>query len=564
MLVVGLFFGCTATRPAGGPKPVEPTLVTTGETTETGSGAGTLGDFPAPFAADYLWATLTFDDATDFGFVPSEIPLAETVEPGPVVLVEHASEAGLGASVVGGDTHGVGVGAFDVDGDGWDDIFVASGVGAVSYSSAVWHNNGDGTFSDGSEVSGVLAALAGVDAYSVAAADYDADGDFDVYVGAIPYGILLRNDGGVLSDVTGAANAAGPESVTPGGVSKIAAWGDYDNDGWLDLVAASSTFTTAPENGYLLRNQGDGTFADVSTATALQFSGEGNPCAVLWTDYDNDGDLDLNVWNDRGGAFTNRSLLRNDGGVWTDVTVAAHLTNDVGNPMGIDGADVDRNGFSDYYLGNIGGNPLFLGQADGTFVDNAAAAGVLGSFGWGLAFEDLDADTWWDIFVAEEDARPYLTFTHNRDTPPTFTQQEWQHVGVDKGHNIPVAFADFDHDFDVDMVSGNTAGQPLALFRNDTNRGTNRFLEVEIADSPGFGDRGGITARVVVKMGPTVLWRDITGGSSRASQNAVSARFGLGQWTGAEWVAVLWPDGRQVSAVNVPGNSRVYLSGPAR
>ena len=310
MLVVGLFFGCTATRPAGGPKPVEPTLVTTGETTETGSGAGTLGDFPAPFAADYLWATLTFDDATDFGFVPSEIPLAETVEPGPVVLVEHASEAGLGASVVGGDTHGVGVGAFDVDGDGWDDIFVASGVGAVSYSSAVWHNNGDGTFSDGSEVSGVLAALAGVDAYSVAAADYDADGDFDVYVGAIPYGILLRNDGGVLSDVTGAANAAGPESVTPGGVSKIAAWGDYDNDGWLDLVAASSTFTTAPENGYLLRNQGDGTFADVSTATALQFSGEGNPCAVLWTDYDNDGDLDLNVWNDRGGAFTNRSLLR--------------------------------------------------------------------------------------------------------------------------------------------------------------------------------------------------------------------------------------------------------------
>lgn len=551
----------TVAPPIGDSTPAEPTAETGAATTgETGQ---LLPPLP-PFEADFLWAPITFDDADDLGFVPGDVPAADQREPGPVALSEVSESVGLALSIAGGNSHGVGIGWVDVDGDGWEDIFVANGTNGVAayYDSALWHNNGDGTFTDVSLSSGVGPLLTGRDTYSVASADYDADGDLDIYLGAHPHSVLLQNQGdGTLIDVTEAAGALGPESVADlSGSSKIGAWGDYDGDGWLDIAVASSTFLDASANGYLLRNQGDGTFVDVTFDSGLQISPDGNPCAVLWSDYDNDGDQDLHVWNDRGNAQENRTLLRNNGGTWTDVTIAAGLTVDVRNPMGIDAADLDRNGYFDYYISNIGGNALLMGQPGGFFVDFAMSAGVLGEYSWGLGFEDLDADSWWDIFVAEEDSRPYLTFTHNRDTPPTFTRQEWMHIGVGAGHNIPVAFADYDHDFDVDMVSANTAGKRLLLFRNDTDRGTNHFLEVEVASSPEIGEKGGVTGRVVVKVGETVLWRDITGGSSRASQNALTTRFGLGQRTGADWVAVLWPDGRQMAVYNVPGDRRITLS----
>lgn len=108
-----------------------------------------------------------------------------------------------------------------------------------------------------------------------------------------------------------------------------------------------------------------------------------------------------------------------------------------------------------------------------------------------------------------------------------------------------------------------TGGESIGLYRNDTDRGTARWLEVRVDVAPGDGAAGGVTARVVVSVAGTVSWRDITGGSSRASQNALSARFGLGHHTGAEWVAVLWPDGRQVAATNVPGDATILFNGEA-
>jgi enediyne biosynthesis protein E4 len=533
-------------------------------TPESADTATTATTVPTSFEATFLWAPITFVGAVDYGAAVGPIDKAAQVEPGPAMLAEVTLAAGLSTSSAGGNSHGVGIGFFDADGDSWEDILVASGkVGASTYMSSLWHNNGDGTFTDVSTTSGVGPALSNRDTYSVAAADYDADGDLDVLIGAQPMDILLQNQGdGTFVDVTTAAGVGGPQSTSdPGGSSKIGAWGDYNGDGWMDYVVASSTFNNNDRNAYLMQNDGDGTFTDVSATSDLQISTSGNPCAVIWTDYDNDGDQDLNIWNDRGNATTNRTLLRNDKGMWVDATVSANMTNSVGNPMGIDGADIDRNGFLDYYLGNIGGNPLMM-QQNGQFVDYATSAGVRADYGWGLGFEDLNADTWWDIFVAQEDTRPYLTFIHDRNIPPTFTEREWAHPAVSTGHNVPVAFADFDHDFDVDVVSGNTDGQPLVLYRNDTDRGTNQYLEVEVARSPGVGEFGGVSGRVVVKVGDTVLWRDLTGGSSRASQNAMSVRFGLGQYTGAEWVAVLWPDGRELSALNVPGNTKITLSAP--
>jgi hypothetical protein len=520
----------------------------------------------APFSADFLWQALDLSGALDLGFTPGPVPDGEQREPGPVTLTEVADQAGLGASVSGGNTHGVGVGFFDADGDGWADIFVASGVsgdGAHAWDSALWRNRGDGTFEDVSEASGVRAMLSGLDAYSVAAADYDADGDLDVYVTAHPRDVLLQNFGdGTFVDATAAAGAGGPESEpASNGSSKIAAWGDLDGDGWLDLVVASSQFLDQPANGYLLRSRGDGTFEDATAAAGLQVADEGNPCAVLWSDYDSDGDQDLWVWNDRGDSDENRALLRNEGGVFADVTAEVGATNPMGNPMGIDGADIDRDGWQDYYIGNIGNAALLRAQGDGTFVDWSVAAGVAGEYTWGLGFEDLDLDGWWDLFVAQEDERPHLSFTNLRERPPRFEQQGWPHpeVPADLSHNVAVAFADYDHDGDVDIVTAGTGGTRLNLYRNDTDRGSDRWLHVSVPASPGIGERGGVSARVVIKAGDTVLFRDLQAGSSRASTNELSVRFGLGQYTGADWVAALWPDGRVSAARGVAGDQKLEL-----
>ena len=352
------------------------------DTSDTGPAA-------SAFTAPFLWAPIPYEGAVDGRHVPRSIPETERVDASAVVLTEVGEEAGLATATAGGNSHGVGIGFFDANGDGWEDIFVASGS---SFVTSLWTNDRDGTFSDATVTSGIASLVGGRDTYSVAAGDYDADGDVDIYLGAHPQSILLRNEGdGTFTDQTMAAQAGGPPSAEDlSGSSKIGAFGDVDGDGWLDIFVASSTFgASTSRNGYLLRNDRDGTFTDVSEAMALQISSQGNPCAVMWTDYDNDGDLDLNVWNDRGQSTSNRTLLRNDGDTLVDVTTAAGMTMFAGNPMGIDGADIDRDGFLDYYVSSIGGNPLLMAQGDGTFVDFSIAAGVRGEYGWGLGFEDL-------------------------------------------------------------------------------------------------------------------------------------------------------------------------------
>ena len=204
-----------------------------------------------------------------------------------------------------------------------------------------------------------------------------------------------------------------------------------------------------------------------------------------------------------------------------------------------------------------------MNLGDGTFVDYASSAGVRGSYSWGLAFEDFDHDGWFDIFVTEEDDRPYLSYQNLRTDPPTFFGQTHTHAPVGDGHNVAAGFADFDHDGDVDVVTAPVSGGRLSLLRNDTDRGTNHWLEVAIDREPQTGARGGVGARVVVVTPDGVTqFRDITGGSSRASQNAHSVRFGLGDWDGASTVAVLWPDGRSLAAVNVAGDQVLRLSAP--
>jgi enediyne biosynthesis protein E4 len=514
----------------------------------------------APF-----WHELDFALVQDQGHEVRLLEPDERTPAGPITLVDVTEAAGLGMAVGGGNTHGVGAAFVDVDGDGWPDIFVANGRSNRSgeqFRSLLYRNQGDGTFVDITEQSGIGAILGDRDCYSAAAADYDGDGDIDLYVGAQPTDVLLRNRGdGTFEDATAAAGAGGPASeplLVGDGRSKIAVFGDFDGDGDMDIVSASSTLPSP--GAYLLRNQGDGTFVDITAETGVKIHSRGNPCAVMWSDYDNDGDPDLWIWNDRGGHI----LLQNQNGThFDDVTARSALDEvDITNPMGIDAADIDHDGDLDYYISNIGDNPLLRNNGDGTFVDITREAGTGGRFGWGLAFEDFDHDTYADIFVAQEDNLPHLLFRNLGGASPAFEQLEIAHIPVRDtvgAHNVAVAFADYDGDGRVDVLTAGTDGTRVTLYRNQTETGTQRWLHVAVRPEIGPESRDGIGARIGVKTGDLVQFRDITGGSSRASQNQHTVRFGLGHWSGADWVAVLWPSGRQIIWTNVAAGQLVTL-----
>ncbi len=502
------------------------------------------------FNAPFLWAPINLEGARDLGHVPVEIPLQDQAPAGAIAFTDATVAAGLGGVVGGGNAHGVALGFFDIDKDGWDDLFVINGQ---SYASKLFKNDGDGTFTDISVASGFAAIMAGKDGYSIAGGDMDADGDVDVYIGTYPTDMLLINQGnGTFIDGSVAAAVGGPAVTRDGENNKIVSVGDYNNDGWLDLLSAASTM--AAPGAYLLENNGDGTFTDVTTASNISINGTGNPCAIMWSDYDNDGDTDLWIWNDRGGHIH----LRNDNGSLVDVTTTSSTVN-ISHPMGIDGADIDRDGDLDYYVSNFGDHPLLLNNDNGTFSNGTVAAGTAGDFGWGLAFEDFNHDGWSDIFITQEDNRPYFAYTNLKTNPPQFSRADVAHITVGNAHNVAAAFADYDGDGRVDGVTATTDGSRIMLYRNVTDPGSHRWLEVVVPRTPGTNERGGISARVVVKTGDELQFRDITGGSSRASQNAISVRFGLGNWTGADMVAALWPDGRQLVVTGVAGNQKLEL-----
>jgi hypothetical protein len=512
-----------------------------------------------------LWIDLDFDQATDEGGPTGPIPPAEQRTGGPIRFADVSDAVGFSDVVSGGNTHGVGVAFADLDGDQWPDVLVINGrsnVNGEQVPSRLMRNRGDGTFEDASQASGIAQLLDGVDGYSVAAADIDEDGDVDLYIGAQPRDLLLLGRGdGSFEDGTDAAGAGGPPSdptLVGDGKSKIVAIGDHDNDGHLDLVSASSTLDSP--GAYLLRNRmgetGEATFEDVTESSRIRIAPSGNPCAVMWTDYDNDGDPDLFIWNDRGGHV----LLDNDGGVFDDVTEASGLSSvGIRNPMGIDAGDIDLDGDLDYYVSNIGNNPLLRNNGDGTFSDITRRAGTEGEYGWGLAFADFDLDGWLDIFVSQEDDRPHLTFANRGVVPSSFERIEVPHIPVrdDRvAHNKATAFADYDGDGRVDVVTTTTDASRITLYRNETDPGTAGFIHVVVGAPPsGVGSSSGVGARVVVAAGDVLRFRDVTAGSSRASQNEVSVRLGLGQVRGADWVGIVWPNGEQRVFINVAAGS---------
>ncbi len=386
----------------------------------------------------------------------------------------------------------------DYDADGLMDLFIVTGGGSgrtPGEDDQLFHQLPAGDFEE------VAAGLGMTDRLQSGRHtiwfDYDGDGDLDLFVGHFPqvervkapgYNVLWRQRQGTFND---AARRAGVKVIERSheGVAT-----DLDQDGDMDLLLAPGEDVT------LYVNQGDGTF----TRTLL---GIGKAAAVVPGDYDNDGDQDLFYTRGRAPSDTAESrLYRNDGGTWTKVNGANVQYPNTLTPLWL---DVDNDGDLDLYVTrNIDGsginqpNLLLLNDGAGEFVDDAAAAGV---------------------------------------------------VGPTDGALDSAAWADFNRDGFLDLavlISGSQTA--VQIYLNQGN--SNHWLTVRLRD-PNGKNRNGIGAKVWATMGSRTLYRELTSSQSRESQSALYIHFGLGTATVVDTLRVRWPDGTQQTFTDVPADT---------
>ena len=466
----------------------------------------------------------------------------------------------------------------DFDGDGNLDIVASSWhlTDPIRY----FRNNGDGTFSDRSSEAGLDDVVGGL---NLVQADYDNDGDLDILVlrGAwTPYGepnSLLRNDGeGRFQDVT---ESAGLLSTSP---TQTAAWGDYDNDGRVDLYIGNESSASANRPNQLFHNNGDGTFTDVAREAGVAV--QGFVKGVVWGDIDNDGRLDLYISRLRQPNL----LLRNDGpdanGRWrfSDVTVSAGVAEPVPSfPTWF--WDYDNDGWLDIFVAGYAAEPgdmaaeylraaygaerprLYRNERNGRFRDVTADVHldrIL--FAMGSNYGDLDNDGWPDLYVGTGDSRlqmlvPSRMFRNadGRSFQEVTTAGGFGYLA--KGHGV--AFGDLDNDGDQDVYvtlggayEGDEARNVLLENPGNENRWITLRLEGVRSNRAAIGAR--LTIHVRTPSGRRLIHAVVTSGGSFGA-SSLQQEVGLGRATAVTAIDVRWPAGESDTLPGVEMD-RVY------
>jgi hypothetical protein len=478
------------------------------------------------------------------------------------------------------ETMGSGAAFLDIDNDGWQDLFLVNSKnwpgrkGALSVP-ALYRNNGGGSFRDISRQSGLAFEMYGL---GVAAADYDNDGNIDIYVTALGPNRLFRNlGGGKFSDVTARAGVGDP------GFSTSAAWFDYDLDGRLDLFVANyvewtiatDLFCTldgrnksycTPESykgqsSTLYRNKGDGTFENATRKAGL-YDPTSKALGVALIDHNSDGRMDLFVAND---TQPNRLYQNKGDGTFIDVGMTAGVAfNEAGVAragMGVDAADYDGSGRQGLIIGNFSNEMMALYSNEGTglFIDDAPTSTVgkasLLTLTFACFFFDVDLDGLVDIFAANghvsddiSTVQPKVTYAQRPHLFRNLGAKRFEEISGRLGPAFqqPVvgrgaAFADVDNDGDLDLLITTNNGR-ARLLRNDGGN-DNRFLRVVTIGSGSNRNGIGAKVRLTLDNGKTV-WSMVKTGSSYLSQSELPLTFGLGDAGAAKSVEVTWPNGR--------------------
>jgi len=511
------------------------------------------------------------------------------------VFTDVGKQAGILEKVSYGDSEltniveGTGSGAmfFDYDADGWLDIYIPSPCWLKEVSdnrsrrlrgklvNRLYRNNGDGTFADVTEKAGV-----GDKGYGVgcSAADFDNDGDLDLYV--LNYGpnVFYRNNGdGAFTDISEATGLADPSW------SLSAPWFDYDGDGDLDVYVANYLeYDSGKFNSYyaaagypgplsyngradaLYRNNGDGTFTDVTKeAGVYQPNGRGMSAAIA--DLNNDGLLDIYVTND---AMENYYFRNTSDHKFVSEGLIMGLAFGEGgqgvSSMGPTVGNVDRDGRLDIYIPDMGYGCLLMNRGE-YFEDRTAPSNlavVCGQYtGWGGLLFDYDCDGYLDIFVSngnahheytEEDVLMRNDGKGNFKDVATVSGPYFKEKYVGRGST----FGDYDNDGDLDLFIINLNDTPK-LLRNDGGN-NNNWLMIEAKLACGKSDA--IGARITVKTGSLVQIQDLIPVTGYLSQADPRRHFGLGKVPKVDSVEIRWPDGRITELTDVKANQLLTVT----
>lgn len=499
----------------------------------------------------------------------------------------HGLDGGTMAKMVAG---GVAVG--DYNEDGWLDVYLAQGNTGFSKLFENRSQGGSYEFVDVAVDAGV-AGEASDRASGPAFVDYDGDGDEDLFVGSVenaPIRVFDNLGDGSFSEVTASAGLADIGRENNIGMT----FGDYDQDSDLDLFIGHWTFTEneLPEGStlHLWRNNGDGTFSDVSDPTLISDhvieESADYTFSPTFADVDNDGDPDLLVVADN----TTSQVLINDGDVgggfytFSYATDRDVITDDAG--MGSSVADFDNDGDLDWFvtsisLGdsdndrpteednagfNLSGNRYYRNEGNGVFTDQTDAAGVRkGYWGWGSCAADFNNDGFLDIFhvngMDEPNTNAYLEdpsrlFINNGDG--SFTEYSEPLGLVDTKSGRGLTCFDGDQDGDIDILIANN-GDTATLFQNE---GGNQLGYLNVRLSGEAPNTRAVGARIYVTAGGMTQLREIHNGSNYVSQNPAEQHFGLNDLTQVNTVRVVWPDGSETSRNNLGPDQRISVSYP--
>ena len=496
------------------------------------------------------------------------------------------------------ETMGTGVGWIDYDQDGLMDLYLVQAGATEAYKpahplrSALYHNNGDGTFTDVTEKAGVGGE--GHYGQGVAVGDYNNDGYPDLYVTGYGRAILYRNNGnGTFADVTKEAGVA-----DEGQWSTSAAWFDFDKDGWLDLIVTNYLDWTPQNNlwcgerapGYrsycnpgnyhgqktrLYHNNHDGTFTDVSDKSGVGIP-ESKGMSVVLADFSGDGWPDIAIAND---TWPNFLFQNNHDGTFTDVSLISGLAASEDGRyeagMGIDAADVDGDGLLDIYITHLDFelNRLYHNNGDGTFTDITYSSGIGNKAmllsGVAAKFIDYDNDGWPDIVQANGAMVDNIPLYHSLVSykEPMLMFHNLGHGKFDKvsdtlgpDFNRPVvgrglATADFANDGRVGFAV-NCRGDLPELFRNDTVNG-NHWLEVLLIGTK--SNRDGIGSLLKLTAEGTVQVDQAKGGTSYMSASDPRVHFGLGKRSKIDSLVITWPSGVVDKLTSVPVDSIIAV-----
>jgi hypothetical protein len=477
------------------------------------------------------------------------------------------------------ETLGSGCAFLDYDRDGWQDILLINGAdwpGRKKTRSTLrlYHNNGNGTFTDVTTHAGLDVELYGM---GVAVGDYNNDGFPDIFVTCVGQNRLFRNTGrGTFVDVTRTSGLGKHQ-----GFSTSALWFDYDRDGLLDLFVCNyvkwspdrdvfcsldgkhkSYCTPEAYRGatcWLFHNRGNGTFEDVTAASGI-FDSSSKSLGVALLDDNHDGWLDLLVAND---TQPNKLYRNQHNGTFKDAAVEAGLAfSSEGKAragMGVDVADFDNSGAPGVAITNFDNEMIGLYRANGkNFEDIAPQSGVgiatRNSLGFGCIFLDANLDGWLDFAVAnghiDETVRNIRGNVGYAQPPQLFLNNgkgSFRDVAGEVGGSFDqpkvgrgLAYGDFDRDGDVDLLLTTNNG-PAYLYRNDQLAG-NHSIRFRLVGTKSNRDAIGATVRVFA--GGITQSRMVKGGSSYLSQSELPLTFGLEKHDRIERVVIDWPRGR--------------------